>query len=200
MSGLMCVECGMEFEERYRGQAHAVETGRFRAYCSRKCSLIAHARRSSEVMARTNRKYASERMREHNPMDNAESREKMRQTLLDMGHQPLKRGGNGKPPPEPQRRMSEALGWPMEVVVKTGHCRDGSGYPTCYKIDVASREFKVGVEVDGISHQTRRRQQQDAKKDEFLRGLGWTVLRFANERVMENLEDCVQEVRSTISK
>ena len=47
---------------------------------------------------------------------------------------------------------------------------------------------------------TKKRQEQDKKKTDFLTGLGWKVLRFKNKQVMEHLTDCVQMVMSTISE
>jgi len=76
----------------------------------------------------------------------------------------------------------------------------GSGYPTCYKLDMANRDLRVGVEVDGMSHCSLERQAQDRKKEELLQSLGWSVLRFSNEDVIRNLNACVQAVLSSISK
>jgi very-short-patch-repair endonuclease len=82
----------------------------------------------------------------------------------------------------------------MEVSVITG------GKPHCYKIDVANRTLKIAIEVDGGSHGTLERKAQDARKEEFLVGCGWVVLRFSNKAVTERLAECVQTVLSTISK
>lgn len=95
--------------------------------------------------------------------------------------------------------MAEALGWPMEVVIPTGIPK-GNGYPTCYKVDVGSKDLKIAIEIDGNSHKTLVRQSQDRKKEEFLASIGWTVLRFTNQEVDENLKGCVEVVMSTISK
>lgn len=72
--------------------------------------------------------------------------------------------------------------------------------PHTYKIDVASPELKLGIEVDGRSHLLARRKAEDRRKEAVLQRLGWTVLRFTNREVTERLEDCVQTVLSTISK
>ena len=74
------------------------------------------------------------------------------------------------------------------------------GVPTHYKLDIADAANRVAIEVDGPSHSTLARKEQDARKDAFLAGSGWTVLRFSNQQVMERLEECVQTVMSTISK
>lgn len=138
-----------------------------------------------------------ERMLKRNPMTNQATRQKVSKTLSAMGHQPKIRGGNGKGNTEPQKKLANALGWKTEVVIKTQMPRD-SGYPSCYKADIANEDLLIAVEVDGGSHSSRKRQAQDRKKDRFLRSLGWKVFRFTNRMVMEDLESCVQTVVSTI--
>lgn len=97
--------------------------------------------------------------------------------------------------------LAKMLGWPMEVVIRTGYSgREGAGYPSHYKADLAHEGLKIAVEIDGRSHSSLKRQAQDAKKERFLRGLGWTVLRFTNEEVLENPTRCVQMVRSITSR
>jgi Uncharacterized protein conserved in bacteria len=91
------------------------------------------------------------------------------------------------------------LGWEIEVAIPTRIPR-GSGYPTCYKLDIANKALKIGVEVDGFSHTSLARQAQDRKKDSFFAGIGWTVLRFTNEEVLSDPTKCVQMVMSIISK
>lgn len=170
-----------------------------RAYCSQKC-LTAHLRQiRSEKMEETNGKYSSLRMRQNNPMKNAINRQKVSMRLKAMHHRPCQVGGNGRPLPEPQVRLARALGWPTEVIIKTGQSR-GSGYPFCYKVDIGLPELRIAVEVDGASHGALERQTQDQKKTTFLAGLGWIVLRFSNEDVMQNLSGCVQTVKSLTSK
>ena len=73
-----------------------------------------------------------------------------------------------------------------------------SPYPTNYKIDIANVDLMIAIEVDGGSHTALVRQEQDKKKEEFLTGLGWRVLRFLNKEVEENLSGCVQKVLSII--
>ncbi|WP_413937143.1 endonuclease domain-containing protein [Nitrospira sp. BLG_1] len=75
----------------------------------------------------------------------------------------------------------------------------GSGYPTNYKLDVANVALKVGIEIDGLSHNLIERRAADRKKEEFMASIGWRVLRFTNEEVEKNLDGCVQKVLSIIS-
>lgn len=132
-------------------------------------------------------------------MQQQDVREQVSQKLREMGHRPKVHGGNGRGPSEPQRRLAEALGWPMEYVVPTRQ-RRSSGYPTAYKIDIADPDSKTAIEVDGYSHCAKAVQTKDAKKTAFLQARGWSVLRFSNEQVLTDLDGCVRTVRSTTSK
>ena len=170
-----------------------------RGFCSDECRDATVSLESSARMARTNRKHASARMKARNPMRMASARDKMKRSLALIDRKPSVRGGNGKPLPLPQAALALALGWPTEVAVPTREPR-GSAYPTNYKIDIANEAMKIGVEVDGMSHSALSRKAQDAKKDAFLAGLGWSILRFSNREVMADLAGCVQTVLSTISK
>jgi hypothetical protein len=152
---------------------------------------------SSITMARTNRVHASARMVSNNPMHRDGSLEKMKKTLKRIGHKPVVRGGNGCGATRAEEALSNALGWPMQVVVRTNMPRV-SGYPSCYKIDVANPSLKVGVEVDGSSHTSLSRKAQDTKKDAFLRGLGWIVLRVSNRQALEALSSTISRLKALI--
>jgi very-short-patch-repair endonuclease len=93
------------------------------------------------------------------------------------------------------------LGWPTEVVVRTGHSTtDGQGFPPCYKLDIGNPTLKIGIEINGRSHCALERQQQDVKKRLKLESLGWQVLSFSNAEVLENPAQCVGTVMCTTSK
>jgi hypothetical protein len=94
--------------------------------------------------------------------------------------------------------LAAATGLAVNVVVPTKVPR-GTGYPTCYKIDLGDEFYKVGVEVDGNSHYGVRK-VQDNKKDLFLQERGWTILRFKNKEVENNLRACVDSINSTLEK
>ena len=167
-----------------------------RTYCSTEHRDEWVSRNSSERMARTNRKHASARMRERNPMHREESRQKMSATLRRIEHRPRSRGGNGAPVPEPQQRLADFLGWPTEVVIAPG---DGER-PYHYKADCAHPSMRVCVEVDGGSHFARDRQLSDRRRDERLSAAGWLTFRFSNEEAMERTAECAATVLSTTSK
>ena len=195
-----CAQCQRPFRLTTKHQRTKFRAGK-PVYCSDACRQERRTKISSETMARTNRKYASARMTANNPMHKEGVRSKVRATLQAMGHAPTTRGGNGKGPTHPQRLLAEALGWPMEYVVKTHLPKINPLHvPTSYKIDIANPTHLIAIEVDGMSHVALNRQAQDRKKELVLAGLGWTVLRFTNQDVMEHLQECVQMVWSITSK
>ncbi|HEY5713022.1 MAG TPA: DUF559 domain-containing protein [Allosphingosinicella sp.] len=61
-----------------------------------------------------------------------------------------------------------------------------------YIIDLACRRAKVAVEFDGSQHIDRS--SYDAKRTEFLQGLGWTVLRFWNSEVADNPDGVAEAI------
>ena len=168
-----------------------------RAYCSETCRDATVRQISSQTMARTNRRYASERMVSNNPMYRQECLEKMRAQLRTIGHRPVVQGGNGRPMPEAQRLMKSALGnaWEVEFVVPTK--RRHQGYPSHYKLDIAHPLRKVAVEIDGSSHSASKVRGTDRRKELFLRQNGWLVLRFSNTEVMADSAACARMVMST---
>ena len=190
-----CLICGKNVIcEGPKGRSY-VRKGR--AYCSTECMKKYCSHRSSVAMAKTNRKYASERMKKRNPMKRPEVRAKVSCTMKARGHKPIKQGGNGRGPTVPEKLLSDALGWQMQYIFVT-KMGMGSGYPNHYKIDIANPTAKIAIEVDGGSHKALKKQAQDRKKEDLLKQRGWRVLRFTNEQVMEHLTACVQKVMSTI--
>lgn len=193
---LPCLQCGKIVECKGKQALDLARKGR--AYCSEECKTRYLKRLSSETASDTNRRYASERMKQHNPMSNPNAKAKMQKKLKARGWGSGERGGNGEIT-VPQARLALALGWETEVAIPTGKAR-GSGYPSSYKVDIGNPALKIAVEVDGQSHKLPVRRLEDQKKTALLEALGWKVLRFWNEEVMADLSTCVQTVMSTISK
>jgi hypothetical protein len=140
-------------------------------------------------------------MKARNPMRNASAREKMRNSLIKSGHKPTVRGGNGTGATVSQSALTSkitesGMHAQTEFIVACGMGR-GNGYPTHYKIDIAIPSKMIAIEVDGLSHCSTKRKQQDARKQSLLESLGWIVLRFTNQQVMEDLDGCFQTVLST---
>jgi hypothetical protein len=79
------------------------------------------------------------------------------------------RGGLPSPTMLEYAQIFQPLGYIMDSVtipIPTG---------SVYKLDFALLEAKVDVEIDGYSHLARI--DQDARRDTYLRGLGWHVIR-----------------------
>lgn len=106
----------------------------------------------------------------------------------------VKRGGNGTGPSESEAALLDKLGdgWVHNHVVPTG--RSSKNGPTHYKLDVAHPERRVAIEVDGNSHKARDRRRADTRKDEFLQGLGWTVIRLTNRESWRVTDDVLREL------
>lgn len=163
------------------------------------CGAACRSARSSEVMASTNRKYASARMTLRNPMSNPEWKAKAIATCKRLGVKPTVRGGNGTGPTKSELLLAFASGLSLNVVVPT-KVKRGNGYPTCYKLDMGDEDIKFGVEVDGFSHGLLSRQAQDRKKELFLGDLGWTIMRFSNQQVNDDLQTCVTKISDEIAR
>lgn len=135
-----------------------------------------------------------------NPFRDPAVQAKARLAAREAGYPGLT-GGNGTGLTVPQALLCARLGWPAEIVIRTGR---GRPYPTSYKVDIGSPELRIAVEVDGQSHRNPGARARDAKKDALLTELGWTVLRFPNARIVKDLDAVVAEVlavvRSTTSK
>jgi hypothetical protein len=121
-----------------------------------------------------------------NPMHSACARNRVSQTLKEIGHMPKTQGGNGRGLTAAQRLAVTMLGsgWAPEYILKTKR-KPYEGYPHHYKIDLANEVLKVAIEIDGGSHCSLERRAQDAKKDSLLRALGWRVLRLRNAEAQE---------------
>ena len=156
------------------------------------CSVSCHMKK----LNLDNKEIVRERMKNNNPMLNPENIEKglvtrrLRGTLDAWGEK--NRGGNGRPLPIPQQILAVALGWPTEVPIALGRI---TNYPTCYKIDIANRKLKLGIEVDGVGHLGKGK-FLDQKKTEKLEELGWKILRFSNKEIMKDLDLVLKSIQS----
>lgn len=205
---MFCRVCGKRLDrENYTASQWSSKRRQWKhggTYCSRECSSEYCRKISSETMSKTNKKYASERMKKNNPMKREDVREKVSKRLKEIGHCPKIRCGNGAGLTVPQQTLLLALteiGPYAEYAIPTKYAEKyETPYPDSYKVDIAIPSQMVAIEVDGNSHCALKRKEQDGKKEYCLNTLGWRVLRFKNEQVMEHLEDCVQTVMSIISK
>ena len=140
--------------------------------------------------------FASIRMLLDNPAWRPEVAEKIRKKNL--GRKLVARGGNGKLTVA-QVKLSKALKLPTEFSIPTmAIAKKFERVPPKYGVDIADEKSKTAIEVDGMAHRTARIKALDLKKTEVLAALGWSVIRFTNENILEDLRGVVREVRSHI--
>lgn len=142
------------------------------------------------------REWVTNRMTYHNPGADPEVAKKAQATKRARGYTyEYLNGGNGRGPTEAEAALWNALGseWENSYVVPTKTPRS-EGYPTHYKLDLALPCVKLYVECDGHTHRGAKARVRDAKKAEFLSKGGWTLLRFWNREILNDLEGCVEKV------
>ena len=66
-----------------------------------------------------------------------------------------------------------------------------------YIVDFVCLEHRLIIELDGGQH--AEQVAYDQERDEWLRSQGYTVLRFWNNDVMQNLEGMLEQIRLTLS-
>lgn len=196
----LCKTCGKEFE-----------VSGSRKYCSDECFKQYHTKEFvCEICGTHFWKYAHGKTEyktcsrkcsgklaysKHDGLTRESTKLKSKISSKENHHIPSVRGGNGKGVTEPQRILKEALGkdWIYEYAQGIKGPRN-IGYPPNYKIDIANLDLMIAIEVDGHSHNSLKRKEQDKKKENKLKDLGWTVIRFRNEDVLNDLERCVDKV------
>ena len=67
-----------------------------------------------------------------------------------------------------------------------------------YIVDFVSFEKRVVIEVDGGQHAEKKK--EDSKRDLFLIGSGFRVLRFWNNEVLENMNGVMETIRAACLK
>lgn len=200
MKGVVsCTQCGKEADLSGFRLDRYLKTNR--AYCGNPCAKKYVSQVSSVTASKTNRRYASARMKEKNPMRHAATRKKVSTTLKKLQFQPSVQGGNGRKPTEAEIVLYEmlgGLGFTLQPVILTQRPKP-IGYPPCYKPDLGNPLLKLAIEADGQSH-TGQRRLLDKKKDDCLVGLGWTVLRFKNEQILTDTAEVKRMIMYTISR
>jgi very-short-patch-repair endonuclease len=96
----------------------------------------------------------------------------------------------------PERRM-----WRLLYPLRTGdyHFRKQEQIGPFY-VDFVCHHAGVIIELDGETHYVEGAQERDAKRDEFLRGEGYIVLRFANHELMHNADGVYRTIAETLSE
>lgn len=137
-------------------------------------------------------------MKSRNPMHNPEIVARMKASL--QGRTFLARGGNPKIT-EPQQLLANRLELLTEFPIKTRPVRAMfECLPHCYKVDLASPNHKLAIEVDGNTHKLKKWRFLDSRKTAVLNALGWTVLRFWNSEVLEESDRVVAAILRSMSE
>jgi len=63
-------------------------------------------------------------------------------------------------------------------------------------VDFCCLSAKIIVEVDGEIHM--RTQAKDLQRDDVLKGEGFSMLRFSNDQVLNNLESVIETIRKNL--
>ena len=154
----ICQNCGKRF---HPAKGHGITQFAKKRFCCKRCFYL-----------------------KENPMKKEQTRKNLSKKLKSIGWKPPVRYGNGYLSPI-QEKWLDVLkkdGWVAECAIKTNHNQwDGSGYPTCYKVDLGNAQLKLAIELDGFSHNALARKALDRKKDAFLQSIGWKVLRLKNK-------------------
>lgn len=88
---------------------------------------------------------------------------------------------NGQPVSRVQRRLHEMIGGELNYPIKR------------YRIDVAFTDDKIAVEYDGWRYHDPA---HDAKRDKYLRSIGWKVLRIRSGELLPAFE----EIKEALSR
>ena len=63
-----------------------------------------------------------------------------------------------------------------------------------YIVDFYLPEAKLIIEVDGSQHYTEKGMAEDAARDDHLRSLGYSVVRYSNEDIRTNLDGVAEDL------
>jgi very-short-patch-repair endonuclease len=65
-----------------------------------------------------------------------------------------------------------------------------------YIVDFVSIEKKIIIELDGGQHNSAENLNNDAARDLYLKKLGFKVLRFWNNEVLQNFENVLERINN----
>lgn len=64
-------------------------------------------------------------------------------------------------------------------------------------LDFTIASIKLNIEVDGSCH--ARKADKDTRRDQLLNSIGWTVLRFTNEQIDNDLDEVIDLIKDKIT-
>jgi hypothetical protein len=95
----------------------------------------------------------------------------------------------------PQRALLDVLpGAVLEYPIHLG----AVGTPP--RVDLAIPSLRLAIEIDGHSHQIQQRKVIDASKEQALKGLGWTLLRFSNNEIRRSLPWVLSKIQAVAAE
>lgn len=65
-----------------------------------------------------------------------------------------------------------------------------------YILDFACRKLKLAIEIDGYSHNFTY--EKDIEKDEYLKSIGYKVLRFSEKGIKYDMNNVIRSIELTI--
>src|SRR5262245_30924223 len=65
-----------------------------------------------------------------------------------------------------------------------------------YIADFCSPECRLIVELDGLPHEYEHNAEYDTRRTSYLNSLGYTVLRFKNDKVYHELESVLEVIQT----
>jgi very-short-patch-repair endonuclease len=103
-----------------------------------------------------------------------------------------------------RKQMTKAESCLWKYVLKA---RQLQGYPfrrqrpvLNYIADFMCMELMLIIEVDGLTHTWEETQEKDLKRQADLEAAGFTVLRFADDEVVENINGVISFLEEWIEK
>lgn len=112
----------------------------------------------------------------------------------------ISRGGNGRTN-EIQAFLHSKLNiddkWVMEGIVVPGYeLKKKYSTPNHYKVDILSEKLKIAIELDGDSHWSNKRREQDKRKELCLQELGYKVIRIQNYQLLYKFDEIVDAINN----
>lgn len=65
-----------------------------------------------------------------------------------------------------------------------------------YIVDFASRHDGLIIEVDGAYHSERKQAEADAIREQNLEQMGFHIMRFTNEEVLNDINSVLQQIEN----
>lgn len=221
MKKKICERCGKEFEtprnhQRFCSRSCAQRGKKVSEETKKKLSRITtYNLKNNEELRRKmqekvwgnvqNQSKSSERMKNNNPMKNDVAREKMISTLKQNQRNCFNNCGNGHVSYVESLLIDDMikLGFVYNLPINTRAARERfpeKRYAYNYKPDFVHVELKLCVEIDGTNHTNSKEIERDKKKEDCLRFLGYSTIRFTNEQVINEYEYVLNRIREELSE